>query len=164
MARHLPRQLHTGMTGTDPDTSSNRFAPHDAPHLRPNSSVSTINWQHADACAACADRECLFRLPHPPEESLLLGSALAMRRKDHHRSLRAWACQLGGVYAIRIGLQHVRACRRHMSCMPCRQPCSHSRIKSCLPPAQSSPIGRPLASSYREAWSLWLPAPLRPCC
>jgi hypothetical protein len=60
---------------------------------------------------------CLFRIPHPPEESLLLGSALIMRRKDHHRSLRAWARQLGGVYAIRIGLQHVRACRWHLPCM-----------------------------------------------
>lgn len=42
------------------------------------------------------------RLPHPPEESLLLGSALAMLRNDNHRSLRDWAKQLGGIYSIRI--------------------------------------------------------------
>lgn len=47
------------------------------------------------------------RIPHPPEESLVLGSALPMRRKDHHRSLRAWGKRLGGVYAIRIAAWHV---------------------------------------------------------
>ena len=50
----------------------------------------------------------LIRLPHPPEELWLLGSALAMRQPDHHRSLRAWANRLGGVYAIRIATWHVR--------------------------------------------------------
>jgi hypothetical protein len=49
----------------------------------------------------------LFRIPHPPEEGLLLGSVLPMRRKDHHRTLRAWAKRLGGVYAIRIAFWHV---------------------------------------------------------
>lgn len=50
----------------------------------------------------------LIRIPHPPEESLLLGSAAAMTRKDHHRSLRAWGNRLGGVYAIRVLFWHVR--------------------------------------------------------
>lgn len=48
------------------------------------------------------------RIPHPPEEGLLLGSALLMRRKDHHRLLRAWAKQLGPVYAFRIAARHAR--------------------------------------------------------
>ena len=52
---------------------------------------------------------CL-RLPHPPEESWLLGSALAMRQPDHHRSLREWANQLGGIYGLRNISWHVRPC------------------------------------------------------
>ena len=67
-----------------------------------------------------------FRLPHPPEESLLLGSALAMRRPDHHRSLRAWANELGGVYAIRIATWHVRCWNRVLTCA-----CNHSTCVAC---------------------------------
>ncbi|BDA50153.1 hypothetical protein COCOBI_15-2810 [Coccomyxa sp. Obi] len=63
----------------------------------------------------------LFRIPHPPEEALVLGSALAMRRPNHHRSLRAWSKQLGGVYAIRIAGWHVRA----LSCLSeCSRACT----------------------------------------
>ena len=66
----------------------------------------------AKRCSFCLKAVVLglrdIRLPHPPEESLLLGSALAMRRPDHHRSLRAWAAKLGGVFAARIFNFHVR--------------------------------------------------------
>ena len=61
-------------------------------------------------CCACKHNGplvCLGRIPHPPDENLLLGSALTLRRPDHHRTVRAWAKQLGGVYAVRIGLKHV---------------------------------------------------------
>ena len=51
----------------------------------------------------------LLRIPHPPGESLLLGSALALQRKEYHRLQRAWARQLGPIYAIRIGMTHVGA-------------------------------------------------------
>ena len=52
--------------------------------------------------------DCACRLPHPPEEAVLLGSVRPMLRKDHHRALRAWSQQLGPVYAARIGWRHVR--------------------------------------------------------
>ena len=52
-----------------------------------------------------------LRLPHPPEESLLLGSALAMRRPNHHRALRQSANQLGEIFAIRVAHWHVRCSR-----------------------------------------------------
>ena len=53
---------------------------------------------------------CLTRLPHPPNESWLLGSALIARGDAHHRDLRATANLLGGIYAFRVVSWHVRAC------------------------------------------------------
>ena len=62
--------------------------------------------QKSEPDQACVAHVC--RLLHPPEESLLLGSALAMLRNNNRRSLRDWAKQLGGIYAISILIWHVR--------------------------------------------------------
>ncbi|CAL5223031.1 g5486 [Coccomyxa viridis] len=49
----------------------------------------------------------LFKVPHPPEESFLLGSAWTLIRKDHHRAFNKWGCRLGPIYAVRVLCWHL---------------------------------------------------------